>query len=191
MSQTEPTPLWHRGIVKHVDGSTARVRVELPGEDGILTDWLPVAVPLALGAKAYFLPRKESQVVVLLDELGEDGVVVGAIYSQADPPPVTGEKLIHLVLEDGTKITLDPDSKTVTVDTPGHLVAKAGQSAHVECPQITLKGAVSIEGTLTVSEAVTMQKALTVAQDATIMGKQFSSHTHNCTAPGSPSGPPI
>ncbi|OIQ65750.1 hypothetical protein GALL_526900 [mine drainage metagenome] len=81
-------------------------------------------------------------------------------------------------MEDGTKITLDPDAQTVTVDTPGHLIAKAGQDALVDAPSITLKGAVTVDGTLTVTQAATLQDALTVSKDATIQGKSFVGHQH-------------
>ena len=171
-------PVWRRGIVKQLDPAKARVKVLLPDEDQILTDWLPVLMPFALGAKAYWLPRQGSQVVVLLDEHGEDGVVMGALYSQADPAPVQSETLVYLEMEDGTKITLDPDAQTVTVDTPRHLIAKAGQDALVEAPTITLKGSVTVDGTLTVTQAATLQDALTVAKDATIQSKSFVGHQH-------------
>jgi phage baseplate assembly protein V len=121
MSRSE----WKRGLVKEVDPK-GLVKVSLPDEDGLTTDWLPVAVPFALGARAYWLPRVGSQVVLLLDENAEDGVVLGALYSKADPAPVQQERLLYIETEDGTKISVDPDASLVTVDTPGKILAKAG-----------------------------------------------------------------
>jgi phage baseplate assembly protein V len=128
MSQAEPKPAWRRGIVIAVDGAKAKLRVRLPDEDNIITDWLPMAVPFALGAKVYWLPRVSSQVVVLLDENGEDGIVLGALYSTPDPAPVSDPKLFYVETEDGTKIKVDPTASTVLIDTPGDVTVHAGRS---------------------------------------------------------------
>jgi phage baseplate assembly protein V len=184
-------PMWRRGLVEGVWVAEGKVKVRLPDEDNMLTDWLPVGQSLTLGARSCRLPRKGMQVVVLLDEHGEDGVVLCGIYSQADPPPGTGELAIYLETEDGTKLSVDPDTQTVTVDTPGHLVAVAGQDARVEAAQITLKGAVTVEGTLAVTEATTLQKTLAVSQDATIGGKSFLNHQHTAQGSTAPTTKPI
>ena len=191
MSRPEAAPFWRRGIVKQVDAAAFKARVQLPDEDGILTDWLPVLAVCALGARLRALPRLESQVVVLLDEHGEDGAVLGGVYSQADPAPAGGALLVDLEMEDGTRITLDPDASLVAVDTPGTLTAKAGQAATLEAPAITLKGPVTIEGTLAVTENATLQKALTVSNDATIGGKAFLQHKHTSAPSGSPTSVPV
>lgn len=128
----DEVPAWRRGLVTEVDAATARVRVQLPDADGVVTDWLPVVAPVALGARFYGLPRVGSQVVVLLDEHLEDGVVVGAIYSKADPAPISAPRTLYLELEDGTKITLDPEASLVRVETPGQLQAQAGGNVTVQ-----------------------------------------------------------
>jgi phage baseplate assembly protein V len=176
-------PTWCRGIVKQLDPAKARVKVLLPDQDLLLTDWLPVVVPFAAGAKAYWLPRLNSQVVVLLDEHGEDGVVVGAIYSQADPAPISAAKTLYIETDDGTKVSIDPVAQLVAVDTPGSIQAKAGVAATVEAPTITLKGAVTVDGTLAVTQAATMQADLdvtgkTTAAQPVIGGKDFAQHKH-------------
>lgn len=189
-------PTWRRGIVKQLDPAKARVKVVLPDEDQVLTDWLPVLLPFALGAKAYWLPRLESQVVVLLDEHGEDGVVMGALYSQADPVPISAAKTLYIEAEDGTKVSIDPVAHLVTVDTPGTIQAKAGQAATVEAPSITLKGAVAVDGTLSVSQAATLQADLdvtgkTTTAQAVIGGKDFAQHKHLAQGATAITTPPV
>lgn len=125
-------PVWRRGIVKQLDPAKARVKVLLPDEDQVLTDWLPVLMPFALGARAYWLPRQGSQVVVLLDEHGEDGVVMGALYSQTDPAPISAAKTLYIEAEDGTKVFVDPVAHQVTVDTPGQILLKATGNVAVQ-----------------------------------------------------------
>lgn len=179
-------PSWRRGLVHQVQGY--RVRVKFPDLDGLITDWLPVAQLVTLGARSFLMPRQGAQVVVLLDEHGEDGVVLPGIYSQADPPPGCDAAAFYLEQEDGTKLILEAGK--ITLDTPGDLVAKAGGQATVEAPQITLKGSVKIEGSLEVSDAVDLKSGLKVANDATISGKSFLTHTHTSSSPGSPTTPP-
>jgi phage baseplate assembly protein V len=170
--------MWRRGIVKQVDAAQAKVKVLLPDEDGLMTDWLPVLVPGTLGLKVYRLPRKESQVVVLLDECGEDGAVLGCLYSKADPAPANAAQLVYMELEDGTKIQVDPVAKLVKVETPGSVEIKASGHVNAEAPTITLKGSVTVDGTLAVTQAASLQAGLTVSQDATIGGKSFLNHQH-------------
>jgi phage baseplate assembly protein V len=112
--------------VQALDPARGRVRVQFPDEDNLVSDWLPVAVPFALGARAFWLPRVGSQVATLLDEHGEDGVVLGALYSQADPAPAASARQFLVQMEDGTTVCLDPDAKLVTVTTPGSIQAQAG-----------------------------------------------------------------
>jgi phage baseplate assembly protein V len=169
--------------VTAVDGATARVKVSFPDDDGLLSDWLPVVQPMALGGRCYALPRKGSQVVVLLDEHAEDGVVVGAIYSQADAPPVADPGVIHLELEDGTKFHLEAGKAQLV--TPGDATVQAGGTATVKAPAITL------DGPVTCTDALSVSKTLTVSQDATIGGKSFLQHKHTSSSPGSPTSVPL
>lgn len=150
MSPTESAPAWRRGLVRQVDPARHRVKVELPDEDHLLTDWLPVITRLSMGARSSVLPRVGSQVVVLLDEFGEDGVVLGGIFSATDPAPGGDALLIRLDLEDGSVITLDPTQGVMTVDTPGRLVARAGGDVQVVTQAnatLTATGNVDVQAT--------------------------------------------
>ena len=77
------------GTVSAVDEKTGMVRVRLPDFDNMRTAWLHVLQSRTQDDKHYDLFDLGEQVVVLLDARGEDGVVLGAIYSSADTPPVT------------------------------------------------------------------------------------------------------
>jgi len=167
--------------------------VKFPDEDNIVSDWLPVCVPFALGAKAYWLPRVGSQVVALIDEHGEDGVIMGAIYSDVDVPPVDAAKTLHIVTEDGTKIEIDPEASTVTVDTPGKIIATAGgdidatagghingtagASSTFKAPQVTVdaplsifKGIVRAEGVIQADAGITTSSGGSVPSTLTVAG---------------------
>ena len=55
------------------------------------------------GSKIFNQPDMGSQVNVLLDRHGEDGVILGARYSKADQPPTTNGKLLKALLEGEVK----------------------------------------------------------------------------------------
>ena len=86
-------------------GYNSTVKVFLPDYD-LTTDWLPVAQSLTLGAKCYAVPREGTQVIVLPGNGIEDAVVIGAIYSKPDPPPLDpdNQMIIGMVADDGTEI---------------------------------------------------------------------------------------
>lgn len=186
--------MMYRGLVSEIDGATAMVQVELPDLD-INTDWIPVGQSLTLGGRGYVLPRKGSQVVILCGQAGlDDAVVLCGIYSKADPAPVSDPQLVCLELEDGTKISLDPNTSTVVVDTPGTLIAKtkrdlvaevggdlrataggkatleSGSQVVLKAPQIRLDGAVESTMTLTVAGSVFANGGITTSSGAAIPG---------------------
>jgi len=100
-------PMWRRGLVRAVDPARAVAKVHLPDEDGLVSDWLPICVPFAMGTRAYWIPKVGSQVVVLLDEHGEDGVIMGAIYSEQDAPPASSADQAVISWADGTAVKYD------------------------------------------------------------------------------------
>lgn len=95
------------GIVKDQDLSLGRLRVTFNDFDRMLSYWLPVVVSKTQDDKAYWLPDIGEQVVCLMDERDEAGVVLGAIYSQADATPVQSADKCHLGFKDGTKVEYD------------------------------------------------------------------------------------
>lgn len=158
-----------RGVVVEIDAGRAAVKVRYPEYD-LVSGWLPVVLPLAAGARVFALPRVGSQVVVLADRDLDDAVVVGCIYSQADPPPAAGARVLIVETEDGTKVTIDPDASLVTVDTPGSVQASAagnisahaggdldaiaGGSIMAQAPSITLKGDITLDGPVSATQIV-------------------------------------
>jgi phage baseplate assembly protein V len=95
------------GIVKEQDLSLGRVRVTFTEFDQMLSYWLPLVVPKTQNDKAYWMPDVGEQVVCLMDGHDEDGVVLGAIYSQPDSTPVQSADKFHLGFKDGTIVEYD------------------------------------------------------------------------------------
>ncbi|MDR1709990.1 MAG: phage baseplate assembly protein V [Candidatus Accumulibacter sp.] len=107
------------GTVSAVDAKTCRVRVRLPDYDNMRTAWLPVLAAKTQDDKDYWLPDVGEQVVALLDERGEDGVVLGAVYSSADAPPVASGNKRHIRFSDGTTAEYDRSTHKLAIHCVG------------------------------------------------------------------------
>jgi phage baseplate assembly protein gpV len=118
------------GIVKDQDPSLGRLRVTFNEFDQMLSYWLPVVVPKTQNDKAYWLPDIGEQVVCLMDERDEAGVVLGAIYSQADSTPVQSADKFHLGFKDGTAIEYDRAAHVLALNFQDTTVIKYDGGAH-------------------------------------------------------------
>lgn len=107
------------GIVSAIDPAKCAARVQFPDNDDVVSYWLPVVQPKTLKDRFYYMPDVGEQVVCLLDENGEQGVILGAIYSDADPPPVTSPDKWHVAFEDGTTIEYSRATHTLALNIKG------------------------------------------------------------------------
>lgn len=124
------------GIVKQQDAANCRVRVAFCEFDQMLSYWLPVVVPKSQNDKIYWLPDPGEQVVCLMDERDEAGVVLGAIYSQPDQPPANSADKYHVGFKDGTFVEYDrgshllrisfQDGTAIIYDAGSHALSVAG-----------------------------------------------------------------
>ncbi|MGH7905014.1 MAG: phage baseplate assembly protein V [Candidatus Binataceae bacterium] len=125
-------------IVRALDPASARVRVVFPDHDQMQTYWLPILAPKTQNDKAYWMPDIGEQVVCLMDAHDEAGVVLGAIYSSADPPPVNSADKFHVSFADGAAIEYDRAAHSLTIElssgglasinAPGGITLKCGGS---------------------------------------------------------------
>ena len=90
------------GNICDVDASRAYCRVEFD-EDGITSAFLPVLVAGASENKYFSMPAINEQVVCLMDEHCEQGVILGALYSIPNPPTGFTEGTSGVIYEDGGK----------------------------------------------------------------------------------------
>lgn len=157
------TPTWRRGLVTAVDAANAKVRVQFPDSDGLISNWLAVVVPFALGAKAFWVPRLNSQVIVLVDENLEDGVVLGAVYSKADPVPSAPALALHAEFEDGTILEYDPTGHALTANVQGTVAITATGNVSLQTSadvNVTATGHVNATcatSTIQASSTITLQ----------------------------------
>lgn len=122
---------YRNGIVREVDGKRGLARVEFTDQDGMASWWLSVSQPLAGSSRVYSMPDVGSQVTCMTDERGEEGVIIGAIYSDKDVPPTDNANEIKTVLAGGRAETYDKSSGEYHVQQSAKYVIDIG-AAHVE-----------------------------------------------------------
>ena len=107
------------GVVIERDATTMKVRVLFADRDGLVSDWLSVLQQKTKGDRSVWLPDLDSQVVCLMDEHYDAGIVLGCVYSDEDPPPVTDPDVFHQEFSDGTVIQYNRSSHILHVDVKG------------------------------------------------------------------------
>jgi len=145
------------GIVSALDYATCRVRVYLPERDHLETYWLHVPQTYTLGIqRRAILPALGEQVSVLLEPDGAGGVVMGGIYSAANPPPVTDADTDYVRFKDGTIVTYNQSARAFTFDGPATVTVIAGQvtvqadTVTLDAPHTTCTGDLTVNGNVQV-----------------------------------------
>lgn len=123
---------YRRGIVESV-GAGHRVKCRLPDRDNMITGWLDVVVPSTSGDRVAWLPKPGNQVALMLDEHDESGCVLGAIYSDADPPDADAStSLRRVAFADGGVVEYDESTSVLRITMPaGGFVELAGAADFV------------------------------------------------------------
>lgn len=129
-----------RGIVVAVDEKTARVRVQMPDLDGLVSNWLPIVHQKSHRDKHYWLPDIGEYVVVAFDEEGEhsDGYVLGAIYNEKDKVPVVSKDKFFVRFEDGTEIEYDRKTHMLRISVKGDVLIEADGNMTLKASRIDL-----------------------------------------------------
>ncbi|WP_353189528.1 phage baseplate assembly protein V [Pandoraea pnomenusa] len=131
-------------------------RVRLPDLDNMRTMWLPIAYPKTQDDQACWTYDTGEQVAVLLDARGEDGVILGAIYSSADTPPVTDPNKFTIRFKDGALLEYDRSTGVLTaagvrrVEVEAHteILLKAGTKVTIDAADAEVTGNLLVKGKL-------------------------------------------
>lgn len=141
------------GTVSAVDHLSCRVRVRLDEFEGLQTWWLKVPQKHSKATKSRpLMPEIGEQLAVLLQRDGVNGVVLGGIYSTAEPPPVTDENTDYVRFRDGTTATYNIATGLLAVVCVGAINIAAAQPVTVKAPAVTLDTPqTTLEGNLQVN----------------------------------------
>lgn len=150
------------GIVSQINPISVQARVSFE-DDESTSFWLPVLQTKTLKDKFYSMPDIGEQVVCLMDENSEDGVILGAIYSTEDIAVAQTEKQLAMNLEDGSYINADKEAQTLTV----------------AFSKMKLIGNIEHEGTFTNTAGIKSNADITdKTSSMQAMREIYSPHTH-------------
>ncbi|WP_044736659.1 phage baseplate assembly protein V [Geobacillus kaustophilus] len=120
------------GIVSSVNSEKCKARVAFDDRDNLVTAELPVLVRGAMKNKEYWLPVVGEQVVVLfLPNSNHEGFIIGSLYNDEDIPPTKEKHLRVLQFEDGTTISYDTETHTLSIQCAGPINIKASGNVTV------------------------------------------------------------
>ena len=178
------------GIVKEVLPDKSKAIVTFPQYDDQDSYELSVLQANTLKNKHFHMPDVNEQVYVLMDEDAEDGCILGAIYSEADPPNQTEADVYAMEFEDKTAIKYDRKAHLMTVKMADETELSYDGENHALKIKVTSGGSVEIEaeGPVSVSSAEAM--TLKAAQSIALESPQIALNTAalSCAAPPSEDG---
>ncbi|WP_171182357.1 phage baseplate assembly protein V [Ruegeria sp. HKCCD8929] len=131
-----------RGIV--VEGRGSQVKVRFEDNDQVVSGWLDVVQRSTAGMRAFTRPKPGSQVVCQLDANREAGVVLGALYSDADPAPSGDEGTVHFEMPDGSTVIWE--GGTFTIDHASGIVLSIAGSKMIVQGDLEVHGDVTVTG---------------------------------------------
>jgi phage baseplate assembly protein V len=132
-------------------------RVRLPDFDNMRTMWLPIAYPKTQDDQVCWTYDAGEQVAVLLDARGEDGVIIGAVYSSADKAPISDPNKFMVRFKDGALLEYDRGTgvlsvtgvKKVVMEAEAEILLKAGAKVTIDAPENECTGNLLVKGKLT------------------------------------------
>jgi phage baseplate assembly protein V len=107
------------GTVNQVDATKGLVRVQFADNENLVSWWLHVLAANTQDNKFYAMPDVGEGVACLVDEHCENGVVLGAVYSQVDGTPVQDSNKFHMRFKDGTQLEYDREQHKLTGQVQG------------------------------------------------------------------------
>ncbi|CAM1655765.1 Gp5/Type VI secretion system Vgr protein [Bartonella choladocola] len=117
------------GIVREVNDK-GHARVEFRDADNVVSYWLQPVQPLASGkqSRSYCMPEVGSQVSCFVDEHAQEGVILGAVYSDIDQPPTQNPAQIVNELRGGRRDVYDKDTGEYLLEQTAPHTIKIGAS---------------------------------------------------------------
>lgn len=124
------------GLICDIDPPTGTVRVQFDADDddadtptSLVSDWLPILVRKAQNDKETFPFDVGEQVCCLMDEFGDTGVCLGALYNSVDAPDGAGDDIYRILYKDGSFEQFDRSAGNKSIFYKGIYDAKTNAGA--------------------------------------------------------------
>lgn len=154
--QQEQQAAYKTGVVSAIDPKSVKARVRFDDLDGLETAMIPVGQRKTLHDKDYWMPDVGEHVACLMDANFEDGVILCAVYSDADAAPTDDPNVRMVRFRDGAEIAYDRVAHTLTIKGGVEkVVIEAASEIVLQAPRVTVNspavaftGDVQVAGTL-------------------------------------------
>lgn len=149
------------GVITEIDSQKCYARVAFLDDD-IVSDWLQIVVMGATGNKYFHIFDINEQVAVLMDENGEEGVIIGALYNDKNTAGGNAD-VPRVEFSDGSFIEYNRNTHEYNVNIQGKVnitgtevnVTGATKITLVSTAQVEITApAVSVSGNLTVAGSI-------------------------------------
>jgi phage baseplate assembly protein V len=178
------------GNITEFDANTGYARVKFL-DDEIVSDWLQVVVKNSLENKYFHAFDINEQVACLMDENLEDGVILGAIFSESIPPNSGNVNIVRVKFSDDSSIEYNRSTHEYNIDIKGKINIKSDSEVNIEtqlakvdaemvdvtATNVLITGEAEIDGNLNVTGDITAANV----QAGTI---DLKTHIHAGVTPG-------
>lgn len=164
------------GIITEVDATKGLAKVKFDGEDGIVSDWLPMSQAKTKEDKFIIPFDINEHVWCMMDEHVEAGVVGGAIYDESNDDTEGANDKIRLQFVGGLFVEFERSSNTLAIGGTGDFnidIDGTGKGkVNIKCNEAVIESLTSVE-VKAVTEikltapVITCSGALTAASIAT------------------------
>lgn len=123
------------GTVSSVNPEKATARVVFPDDDGLVSYDLQVMQVNGFRNKDYAMPDVGTDVVcIFLGSGTEEGFIIGAVYTEGNPPPESSMDKRTVVFKDGTRVSYDRATHTLSAEIEGTLIVADRQNVTIKAP---------------------------------------------------------
>ena len=179
------------GTISETDPAKGLARVAFQ-EDGLTSDWLPILVPKTAKDSYSWTHDIGEHVACLMDENAENGVILGAIYSEKTAPKQAGENIVSAVFDDGSKVVFNRSSGKLEIEAKGEVTIKAAPKVVLEATDVEVKGNLKVTGSVDSTGGIksngTIEALVDVIAGPAVGRVRLMTHIH--ATPAGPSSPP-
>ena len=123
------------GTVSSVDPAKTTARVIFPDDDGLVSYDLQVLQVNSFRNTDFAMPDVGTDVVcAFLSSGSEEGFILGAVYTDGNPPPEGSMDKRTVVFKDGTRISYDRATHTLSADIEGTSIVADRQNVTITAP---------------------------------------------------------